>query len=147
MHFIFYEYLAGALRAPENSRIDKSGIKRATAACGRAFSNALEETNRAKHPLRSKLKVLRAGVCDSHERAEKKRKGSRSRSEPPHMVQQRVSQQAAWWTSELRLQPAARWPGERKQGFPINHSALICRRRHSGRPPCFGRVCSDFDRG
>lgn len=68
----FYEYLAGALRAPENSRIYKSGIKRATAACGRAFSNALEETNGAKHPLRSKLKILRAGVCDSHERAEKK---------------------------------------------------------------------------
>lgn len=43
----FYEYLTGALRAPENSRIYKSGMKRATAACGRAFSNALEETNRA----------------------------------------------------------------------------------------------------
>lgn len=143
----FYEYLAGALRAPEDSRIYKSGMKRATAACGRAFSNALEETNRATNIPCDRNGRYYEPECVTvmRERKKKERKGSRRRSETPHMVQQRVSQQAAWWTSELRLQPAARWPGERKQGIPINHPALICRRRHSGRPPCFGRVCSDFD--
>lgn len=59
------------------------------------------------------------------------------------MVRQRVSQQAAWWTSELRLQPAVRWPGE--QGIPVNHQVQTLQ-KVTQRPAAAVRVPT-FDRG